>query len=562
MLIWLLVACTGLWFAAIEGRRLTLWWWFTGAVTVTLLLTHNISALLGAFVTPAWIGCLWLWQPNRRALLLLGAAALSAAALTAFFWLPALTEIALVQADRIHSGDLDFRNWFLTWPGYHSIHWGLQERSSWTRGFPFDLHLVFPHQGSGPPPGSLWQGVLFLATLIGFGLTATPLGRRRAACLLRPSPIPQALRLTCLTVGFGLLLALACYSQLFDWALPLWERLPPLRAVQFPFRLLIPAGYGLALAAGGALTLWVLPHRRVWVAISLLVVGLGIAGIGGRAISLTANSPQDVPPEAGGLYVGAEEVGSAEFLPRTAHFTTWHEDEARGRWLYERMFPEAAWLGGRVTVWHGTLAIRHLSGGSLWTRADVTVAGDTPAVLAFHQLAFAGWRAWVDDQPVPATPAPWIETQAIQPGFLLVTVPPGDHRVAIRFGPSGSTPGRRHHLLARLPRPRRLGLIASHRRTTLRQRLALRGASLVIALGVHRGQRAARASPVATANGSPPAAHHRDHRDRRPTRRPSDSALANGHCVGSRPLPGRPLSHGTGAGSSPCGTWDRGRVAG
>ena len=484
LIVWLLVACTGLWFAAIEGRRLTPWWWFTGAVTVTLLLTHNISALLGAFLTPAWIVCLWLWRPNRQALLLLSSAALGAALLTAFFWFPALTEIALVQADRIHSGDLDFRNWFLTWPGNHSIHWGLQERSAWTRGFPFDLHLIYPHPGSGPPPGSLWQGVLFLGALTAFALITTPLGRRRAACLLRQSPIRQALRLTSLTVGFGLLLALVCYSQLFDWALPLWKHFPPLRAIQFPVRLLIPTGYGIALAAGGALTLWAAPRRRAWVAISLVTIGLGVAGIGGRSIPLTANPPQAVAPESGGLYVGSEEVGSAEFLPRTAHFTTWHEDEARGRWLYERMFPEAAWLGGRVTVWHGTMAIRQLTGGSLWTSAEVTVAGDAPAVLAFHQFAFAGWRAWVDDHPVPATPAPWIETQAIQPGFLLVEVPPGDHRVAIRFGPSGPRlVGAAITLLGCLALAA-WALIAARRRTAPRHRLILGGSSLAIVLGV------------------------------------------------------------------------------
>ena len=262
----------------------------------------------------------------------------------------------------------------------------------------------------------------------------------------------------------------------------------------------------------GALALWLAQSRRAWVVVSLATVSFGIAGIGGRAIPLTASLPQAVAPESGGLYVGSAEVGSAEFLPKTTHLTTWHEDEARGRWLYERMFPEAAWLGGRVTVWHGTLAIRQLSGGSLWTSADVTVAGNAPAVLAFHQFAFAGWRAWVDDRPVPATPAPWIETQAIQPGFLLVEVPPGDHRVAIRFGPSGPSSGRRHYLLARLPGSRRLGAhrcppehqapppARSPRR---RSRHCARRA---------RGQRAARAPAVATATGAAPAAHHRDQR--------------------------------------------------
>lgn len=493
LLVWLLLGCTGLWFAAVEGRQTTAWWWFTGVVTVALLLTHSISSIFGAFITPAWIVCLWLWQPNCRSFLLLCGTALGTAVLTAFLWLPALMEIALVQLERIHVGDLNYRHYFLEWPGYHSSHWGLQIRSPWTRGFPVDLHPIYPYTlRSGPVPLSLWQGVLFLGALL--ALAAALPKRMLPVALNRLHAVPNQIRLSILTVGFGLVLAVVCYSQSFDWALPLWERLALLQTIQFPFRLLAPAGYGIALAAGGSLTLWMARSRRAWVATGLVVVGLGVAGVGGyfmplapevtrgatRFMPLTPEHSRVVDLSRG----GRSYIGTREFVPKTAHFTTWHEDEARGFWLYERMFPEAAWLGGRVTVWHGNLAIRQLSGGFLWTSADVTVEGDAPAVLAFHQLAFAGWRAWVDDQPVPATPAPWIESQAIQPGFLLVEVPPGTHRVAIRFGPT--TPrlvGATISLLGCLALAA-WAFLASHRHTTPRHRLALRVASLVIALGV------------------------------------------------------------------------------
>ena len=43
----LLVGCTGLWLAAVAGRQFTAWWLFTGAITIALLLTHNISSILG-----------------------------------------------------------------------------------------------------------------------------------------------------------------------------------------------------------------------------------------------------------------------------------------------------------------------------------------------------------------------------------------------------------------------------------------------------------------------------------------------------------------------------------
>ena len=492
LLVWLLVGCTGLWFATSDGRRPTWWVWFTGIITVALLLTHGISTIFGVFIAPAWIVCLWLWRPNRRALLLLGGVALGAAVLTAFFWLPVLLEIPLVQTDQLHVRDLSYRHYFLSWPGYHSSHWGLQVRAPWTRGFPVDLHLIYPYTlSSGPVPLSLWQGVLFLGALL--ALTATLIRRMGSVALNRLHAIPQQLGFNSLTVGFGLLLALACYSQSFDWALPLWEKLALLQAIQFPFRLLAPAGYGVALAAGGALTLWAAPSRRVWAATGLAILGLGIAGVGGYftplAPEVTRGGVRFMPLTSGlsrvvDLSPGRSYIGTREFVPKTAHWTTWHEDEARGFWLYERMFPEAAWLGGRVTVWDGTMAIRQLAGGSLWTSAAVTVVGDEPAVLAFHQLAFAGWRAWVDDQPVPATPAPWIETQSIQPGFLLVAVPPGEHRVAIRFGPSAPRlVGAAITLLGCLALAG-WALIAARRRTMPRHWFALSGTGLVIALGV------------------------------------------------------------------------------
>ena len=483
LLVWLLVACTGLWQAAVEHRQLTAWSLFTGAVTIALLLTHNISLILGAFIAPAWVGCLWLWRPHPRALLVLRGTALGAAVLTAFFWLPAIIETTLVQIDLVHSGAVSFRNWFLTWPGHHASFWGPQEHSPHTRGFPVDLHLIYPWPRSGhfqgPPPGSLWQGVLFLGTIAALALAATPIGLRRAARLHRSAPMRRARRLTSLTVSFGLLLTLACYSQLFDWALPLWEHLPLLRTVQFPFRLLAPAVLGLALATGGAVTLWLAPHRHAWVLLSLATIGLGIAGIGGRIIPLTPELSRTVGLAPGGLY-----ISTGEFVPKTVHFTTWHEGEARYFGLYEQLFPEASWLGGRVTVWHGNMTVRQLTGGSLWTSAEVAVEGDKPGILAFHQLAFAGWRAWLDDRPVPAMPAPWIETQAIQPGFLLVEVPPGEHRVAIRFGPSASRlVGAAFSLLGCLTLAA-WTLHAARRSTMPRQRLALRATSLLIALGV------------------------------------------------------------------------------
>ena len=127
-----------------------------------------------------------------------------------------------------------------------------------------------------------------------------------------------------------------------------------------------------------------------------------------------------------------------EFLPRTADYDTWHEGEAREFWLYERMFPEASWIAGRVQVGEGKAAVHAVSGGGLWTSARVT-AGDGGAALAFHQLAFPGWTATVDGRPCRPAVLPELPQQALRPGFLQVDVPPGRHEVTLRFGPGRST---------------------------------------------------------------------------------------------------------------------------
>ncbi|NBQ33579.1 MAG: hypothetical protein EBU21_16785, partial [Proteobacteria bacterium] len=124
-----------------------------------------------------------------------------------------------------------------------------------------------------------------------------------------------------------------------------------------------------------------------------------------------------------------------EFLPRSADFETWHEGEARGFWLYDRMFPDAGWVAGQVMPWSGQVGIHGVSQSGLSWVVDVSVPpdGDTGGggVLAFHQLAFPGWRAWVDGRPVAIKAAPLIASQAFSPGFILVAVPAGDHRCGL-----------------------------------------------------------------------------------------------------------------------------------
>jgi hypothetical protein len=451
LLVWLLWAVSRAWRESegsegSGGRRGSEWRWdfLVACLTGALLLTHNITAAAGAAVVALWLACLWLWRPapGRRLARLIGAA-LAGALSTAFFWLPALAETGAVQVERMYRGNLHYRNWFLSWPGFHAPLWGLPERSPWTPGFPVDLHPVYRHALYGAPKAGLWQTVL-----LGAALVAVAVRVARAARAARgpegPAPPGSASRLALLSALYGAGLVVALYAQSFDWALPLWERFGALRAIQAPYRLLGPAALATGLATGGALAL-VLPRpgRAVGAVVLVVVAALAVAGTAGREVPIAPGGKRGAGVEAAVARQRAQPGTTAstdEFLPRTADFETWHEGEARGFWLYERLFPEASWIGGRTQIWEGEAAVHEVSGGGLWTAARVTAGGEGAAV-AFHQLAFPGWRATIDGRPVPAGVVPDLPAQAMRPGFLVVRVPPGAHEVAVRFGPDGLATG-------------------------------------------------------------------------------------------------------------------------
>ena len=70
------------------------------------------------------------------------------------------------------------------------------------------------------------------------------------------------------------------------------------------------------------------------------------------------------------------------------------------------------WLVAAAIIW----ATRHSGLGARPVGLDV---------------AFPGWRAYLDGRPAPAKLAPRDETLAVSPGFLTVDVPAGAHTVQI-----------------------------------------------------------------------------------------------------------------------------------
>jgi hypothetical protein len=506
---WLLLGLLNLWQAR-TPRQTLLWLAATTAAGAAIVLSHNLTAMLAAAVAAVWVAYLFLVRPGWSRLGRVVLAGAMAVGLTAFFWLPAIGESDVVQLEALWtSGGLDYRGWFIEPDGRSPRHQAPDNRQ--TRTGLIDLHLHYPHQLVAPPKLSLGQaglGLLVVATL-GIGAArslrrsfTSSSGRGGRMLFRRPAWRPAWRRLSGPTVAVParadssspmpsqgqapwaevplFVVALGCWYLTFARSAPVWEAVPGLPLLQFPWRLLGPLGICLALAAAGALAgplaamerRW--GHRGWWLG-QLTVAAIGalvlVNHVGDREVQFVARPERPVD----GRTVVADEIkdlpgvgttSNREFLPRQVYIATYTVGYPRGRNVAERLYPEAEWLGGLLHPLAGDLRILGWRAAPLRIGVRVANDGEQPAQLAFRQLAFPGWRGWLDGQPIPVELAPYVPEQQAALGFMVLTIPPGEHTVNLAFGPS---PVR---LLA-------LGI-------TLATCLLIAGA---VALGLHRARR-------------------------------------------------------------------------
>ena len=373
--------------------------WFAGTLGVAaIILSHNLMAMVFFALLLAW----WVWQllgarlapdpavPLRRLAWVL-AALLLGVVLSAFFWLPvALEQNAIDLRTLIGAGagdNFDFRNHFLSLRTLLSpslrLDWGATEPR-----FLFNL-------GVGQ-----WLLALLGATL----LAARRVTRERW----------QA--------AFFVVSALALVFMTLPLSQPVWEWVPLLPLMQFPWRLLGPLALLLALpaaAAMSALTAW--RPRLPWGAAGLLLLLL-------PALPLTQVPPwsADFGPtdraatilvELQGRWLGT--TSTSDFVPATVDMIPGPNSEVAGVYMAGGV-PDRV---NRATLPAGTTVTAQQVGALRW-RYDV--AGTEPFLLRFFLFDFPGWEARIDG--LPAT------TQLARPeGFLVVEVPAGSHEVTLRF---------------------------------------------------------------------------------------------------------------------------------
>jgi hypothetical protein len=356
-----------------------------------VIVSHNIGAIL--FLPFLAVFVFWTIFSTRRwgRLKWAVAALVLSLALVSFFLVPALVEKPLVKIDRVRQGDFDFGHHFLT----------LGEILSPTE----------VPDSSSLNPVWLWNlgtAQIVLGTL---GLLGIVLG-----------PLPRARKVQ--AAFFPLMLAGSVFMTL-ETSTPLWERVPLLALAMFPWRFLSITILAAAVLSGGAACLWAgVPRRRAapaLVALCLLVTMLA------AFVHLHRHSPPSRHEELSAADVVVYEV-------RTGVVGTTSVSECMPIWVIEE--PRDSPL---VPLYLSDSPITKLDLGSLPDSASAellehTVVSDeylvsspSSVTLRFNTFYYPGWKAFVDSRPVPIQPS-------YPEGLITFPMPPGEHRVTVRFG--------------------------------------------------------------------------------------------------------------------------------
>ena len=384
-----------------------------------LILSHNISAFIFSPFLLLYLFLVILRAKNTRhqtRLLqrgsLLGLKPLWMAliglllgvALSAWAWLPALLERDYVQSDTLTLGYFNFANHF-------------RDANLIQLRPLFDYSIAVTTDGASPYAMSGAQAVVGMVGLLVLLRIIFYRGRWiksqqqkmnvESPFVLHPSSFVYLI--------MGLLLSTVMITPL---SRPLWEHLPLLEMVQFPWRFLSVQALFTA-AAAAALVL----RLRGW-------QSWGMAG--GIAALFIFSTLLPLRPER--LPIGPEDVTTtrlqeyelftgnigttvrSEWLPREARPRPFTSDAVINPIASPQVIPLAGTLEDAQQIQRGPI-------DRVW-RIRI---GNVPATLAFPVLYWPGWHAKVDGE---ATPVRAVEGA----GYLALDIPAGEHTVQLELG--------------------------------------------------------------------------------------------------------------------------------
>ena len=381
-----------------------------GAVLwAALILTHALMALILSAILVTWI----IWQLalarfNIAHLRFEICSLILVLGLSAVYWLPFILERNAIHLSVVGPGQFDFHNHFVAWR---------------------DLFAASP---------ALDLGATAPKYIRNLGLAEWLLALLAIPATIRFRREPQSRLLAFFVLCSVLLVFLMLAPSAF-----IWERVPVMPFIQFPWRLLGPAAAALAICAGASLRLltsnrtvptsnvqppasnfkWVEDGLEMAVLAAILVLALPTMYPPSWSANFGPTTPRGIiQVELDGRWLGTTSTG--DFIPSTvkthppanASLIASYDHSA-----VDKFDRTSLPVGASVSV---------LEHGPTHDRFKVT--SPQPFVARILTFEFPGWRAMVDDQPVSITPSDPF-------GFITFPISAGPHDVRVEFG---STPPR------------------------------------------------------------------------------------------------------------------------
>jgi hypothetical protein len=350
-----------------------------------LILSHNISALVFSPFVGLWLIAYGLSSTNnKRSAISYMLYAISGIglglALSTWFWLPALLEGKWVHLERMTSGYLHYSGHFRS---ADLIQWKVlfdyrREASPYAMGA---VQAIFALMGT--------------ASILIWWIKRRRLERNSA---------------------FLLVMLASVTFLITPLSRPLWDMIPLLPFVQFPWRLLAVQAFPLSLIIGH-LARW--PSKMVWRSIVAGVLGL----------ALLATAMLDLPVEYLAIdEVTREQVALYEYF--TAYVGSTSRNEYQPRWVEPSPFTSAVLLNDGqkpppLVVQGELLEAKLLAQRPTEERWLVEITSPQ-ASLAFHTYYFPGWQGYIDGRQVETKPVEGL-------GYIGLTVPQGSHQVVLRL---------------------------------------------------------------------------------------------------------------------------------
>ena len=377
-----------------------------------LFLTHNISSLLFTPLLIMYVILLGWAQPptsnlrsirhnTQRALL----AILLTFGLTAFFWLPALAEQDEAQLYLTHS----------------------------TRGNNYNYNFIDLGELLAGP-GQSDPKLLNPPLRIPFGWPQLALAAIGALAYRRASSREQRA-----TIAAAALAVIALTFMALPASKPLWDSLPLIRFVQFPWRFVGRAMLPTALLAGAIFS----PQRAqrpqgetnnisalsASFAVKLFLFGapIFIALIFTAPLSYPRLCPTPHTLDINAVFAYERTTGHIGVDPLGAYLPRSVIERPTGSPL------EAQYAAGQTIERFDATALpdgaRILGADYGPNRADLSLSTPTAFTATYLAFDFPGWQVRIDDEPVEIRPSD-------PTGLITFGVPVGEHRILIEFGDS------------------------------------------------------------------------------------------------------------------------------